>query len=189
MLPSRKDTSCWRDMIRRTNGSGLGIKAASYGGCVVSEDFKLFHNFFEWMQTEPAHKSQSYHLDKDILGDGKLYSSETCCLIPPELNLALVGSTRLRANNTTGVIGVSWCKRDKVYVPKLHAKGRHYNLGAYKSKIQALEVYVAAKNKHIASIAQGYKDVLSPLVFERLTQGILDFDGLVSELESIADNW
>ena len=45
-----------------------------------------------------------FHLDKDILIKGnKLYSSETCCLVPPNVNYLFTKRNALRGDTPIGV--------------------------------------------------------------------------------------
>ena len=54
-----------------------------------------------------------YHLDKDILVKGnKVYSPETCCFVPQEINSLLVTSVRSRGDQP---IGVSYNKLTQKY--------------------------------------------------------------------------
>lgn len=65
---------------------------ASYTLASLSPEFRSFAFFHEWINeylavTGPVPKD--WELDKDLLGDGKAYSAENCCLIPGELNRIL----------------------------------------------------------------------------------------------------
>lgn len=84
--PSRA-YSKWYPMIRRcyTNDSGT----ESYDEVEVCNEWLNFQNFAYWYYSKQDNNRIDYHLDKDLLGNGKLYSPETCCLIPSKLNIGL----------------------------------------------------------------------------------------------------
>ena len=70
----------WVNMLNRCYKSTRD----TYRGCEVCDDWKLFSKFSKWFfETKPNLKWQ---LDKDFLGDGKLYSPETCCWLPSHIN-------------------------------------------------------------------------------------------------------
>lgn len=69
----------------------------SYYEVCVSDDWLKLSNFHAWYS---AHDYVGKHLDKDLLGDGGLYSESSCCLIPPLLNSAL----KSRVKRTKGVV-------------------------------------------------------------------------------------
>lgn len=67
----------------------------------VCEEWLIFSNFNRWMETKDW---EGKHLDKDLLGDGTLYSPETCCFIDPVLNSFLaenpVGRYKMGVNKS-----------------------------------------------------------------------------------------
>ena len=67
----------------------------SYGGkrITVSDDFKLFSKFKKWYEAN-LYDSHNLEIDKDCLStikhlDNKIYSSDTCILIPNDWNTFL----------------------------------------------------------------------------------------------------
>lgn len=76
--------STWTRMLKRCYCPKFHKKQKSYEGVEVCEEWKHFSNFKSWMQTCNWEGKQ---LDKDLLGGGKLYSPETCCFLPKNINL------------------------------------------------------------------------------------------------------
>ncbi len=72
----------WADMLRRCYVAAKSEKLA-YKDCSVCTEWLTFSNFKSWMQTQDWVGKE---LDKDLLGDGKLYSPDTCCFIEHSLN-------------------------------------------------------------------------------------------------------
>lgn len=80
-----KAYSVWNAMIRRCyceNREGL----ENYNNTVVCDEWHNFQNFAKWYAEQDIDKSCDYQLDKDLLGDSKLYSPQTCCLLKDNIN-------------------------------------------------------------------------------------------------------
>jgi len=76
-----KDTKpykTWAGMMERCYGVNASKDNPSYVDCVVCDEWHNFQVFAEWFKVD--YKS-GLHIDKDILGDGKLYSPDTCKFI------------------------------------------------------------------------------------------------------------
>jgi hypothetical protein len=56
---------------------------SSYADTVVCDAWLRFSNFKAWMETQDWGGKD---LDKDLFGDGTLYSPETCCFLQPKVN-------------------------------------------------------------------------------------------------------
>lgn len=63
----------------------------SYADVVVSLEFLNFQKFATWYYRQPGCMEKGWHLDKDLLSmPGKrIYSPDTCCFLPSEINNAL----------------------------------------------------------------------------------------------------
>lgn len=74
----------WRNMLYRCYCEEFLNEHPTYKGCSICEDWKYFSKFKEWFD---AHNVSGWALDKDLLiENNKLYSPETCCFIPFEIN-------------------------------------------------------------------------------------------------------
>lgn len=75
----------WRGVIDRCNPVKQIGRDACYKGCSISEEWKDFQNFAQWC--EDNNLCGGMDIDKDVLIKGnKVYSSETCLVIPSEIN-------------------------------------------------------------------------------------------------------
>lgn len=90
-----KSYSIWREMIRRCYGV---FKENSCNAiyrekdCKVCDDWLYFSNFKRWFDQNHI---DGYQLDKDILVKGNnVYSPNTCCFVPQELNKLLTKHNR-----------------------------------------------------------------------------------------------
>lgn len=80
----------WTGILRRTvPGYCVSDKNQSYHNieAKMCEEWHNFQNFAEWFYNEPHHDKKGWDLDKDMKVFGsKVYSPETCCFLPKELN-------------------------------------------------------------------------------------------------------
>lgn len=71
----------WSSMLGRCYSKAVQKKQPTYVGCSVCPEWLDFQNFAEWFYSQPNHEDSSYALDKDICGNGLLYSPSTCVLV------------------------------------------------------------------------------------------------------------
>lgn len=81
----RKVYSCWKDMVLRCNSD----KYPQYSEVSICEEWYNFQNFAEWYESAIIYVEDTVDLDKDLLGNGTLYSPETCCLLPHSVNMLM----------------------------------------------------------------------------------------------------
>ena len=79
----------WRNMLERCYSYKPMYHA--YWDCEVCDEWKNdFESFKEWYYQNLWSCPERLELDKDLLSNGKkIYSQETCCLIPKSLNVFL----------------------------------------------------------------------------------------------------
>jgi hypothetical protein len=99
----------WKAMLERCYSESNLRRHPSYSGCAVCTKWLTFSNFKLWMETQDW---QGKELDKDIIGDGYLYSPEYCCFVSRDLNNFLTDSNAKRGST---MIGVSFYKRSGKY--------------------------------------------------------------------------
>lgn len=97
--------AAWENMLARCYYDKTS-RFSAYGGIGVRvcDEWLVYENFAKWYDKNYV---DGYHLDKDLLGNGLLYSPENCCYIPQKLNGVFVVSTKnvgkLRSHLPTGV--------------------------------------------------------------------------------------
>lgn len=80
----------WSGMLRRCYSEKALERRGKYKGCEVCEEWKVFSNFRDWMESQDWAGNQ---LDKDIIVEGNnIYSPETCAFVSHELNKFLCDS-------------------------------------------------------------------------------------------------
>ena len=141
----------WIGMIKRCYSSEVQERQPTYKGCSVCEEWLRFSNFKNWYDKNHV---EDYHLDKDILVKGnKVYSPETCCFVPSEINTLFTKSNAKRGNLP---IGVRKCKRKFMTMCKLGGVVTY--LGLYNTIEEAFNAYKQSKEAHIKEVAQKYFD-------------------------------
>jgi len=127
-----------------------------------------FANFLEWLNKEVGYKGkpEGLVLDKDIIVRGnKIYSPETCGFVP-----FMVDSVVNEYIKSIGdlPIGVTFNKERIKFQAFLKFCGKNLYLGGYDSPEEAGRIYKTAKETQIRAVANQYKDVLKPAVYESL---------------------
>lgn len=140
----------WKSILNRCYGS-ISKKCLYYAHCSVCEEWKtysLFKKFYDQNYVE------GYHIDKDILKRGnKVYSPETCCFVPPEINTLIVKHDATRGEYP---IGVSKYKKYNLFRAILRVRGEYKQIGSFKTPELAFEEYKQAKEAHIQEMATQY---------------------------------
>ena len=122
----------WYAMLVRCYQEKSLLKNKSYVGCSVSESFKDYRKFKKWCNKQIGFRSRDekgrvFHLDKDILIKGnKVYSEDTCCFVPHEINSAIT-STGVKENELP--VGVSKRKDRDTYSATITKHGKVQHLG------------------------------------------------------------
>ena len=161
-----KEYSLWNAMINRCYNENLRFKHESYKDCHVSEEWRYLSNFKDWCNNQKGFYQDGWHLDKDILVKGnKVYSPETCCFVPPEINCAITNNKSVRGRFPQGVIYNSTKTR---YIARIQRSNKCESLGTYDTPEEAFYAYKPVKEAHIKSLAEKWKDKIDPRVYEAL---------------------
>lgn len=133
----------WNAMRQRCKegGSQQGVRP-TYVGCEMSPMFSDFQRFVDWHVQQVGYSEKGYQLDKDILFEGnKLYSEDTCVLVPASLNGFLIDRGAARGEFPQGV---SRC-RGQGYRASINSSGKRKHIGHYTTPEAASCAYKLAK--------------------------------------------
>jgi hypothetical protein len=156
----------WNGMMQRCYNPKNKINNPAYEACTSSETFRHFSKFKSWYYSQIGCEQEGWHLDKDILIKGnKVYSEDTCCIVPPEINVALANNKSVRGSFPQGVIYNSTKTR---YRARIQRGDKWESLGTYDTPEEAFYVYKQAKEAHIKSLAEKWKDKIDHRVYEAL---------------------
>lgn len=162
-----KKYNTWNGMLERCYSEKAHITSPSYKDCVVLESWKNYQNFGDWFDKNynPEYMS-NWALDKDILQKGnKIYSPETCCFVPQELNSLLIKNDINRGKYPIGVRkdGI----RYRAYI-KLGTKNKVKHLGTFDTPEEAFQAYKTAKEEYIKEVADKYKNQITEQTYQAL---------------------
>ena len=162
-----KEYELWRDMLKRCYSDTYQKKYPTYEGCEVSDNFKNYEYFYEWCHNQIGFGIEGFELDKDLLIKGnKVYNESTCVFIPAEINSLL---TKCTASRGECLIGVSWHKRDKVFMAQISKnKGKREHLGYFKTELEAFNAYKTAKESFVKEQAEKWKDKIDERAYNAL---------------------
>ncbi len=160
----------WQGMLERCYSEKYHIKKPTYIGCSVSEDWFNFQIFADWFYDETNGYKEGYELDKDILKKGnKIYSPETCCFIPPEINICFV-----KSNSRRGILPIGVRKNHNGFQARVSVNGYTKSVGTYPTQKQAFLVYKEKKESYIKDLADKNKDNILPKVYNALINYVVE---------------
>lgn len=153
-IPDSCLTECyvtWRCMLERTVGTSYKKKYHTYSQCTICDEWLTFSNFKRWFDNPDNGYMDGYHLDKDLISKGnKLYSPQTCCFLPAEINIAIV--KRKKGKSKVTGVGI----KGNLFESTVSKRGKKVYLGLYKTIEQAFETYKYAKESYIKELAEKY---------------------------------
>lgn len=162
----------WHGMLERCYDEKLQEKHPTYKGCIVCEEWHNFQNFAEWCYENYYEiEGERMCLDKDILIKGnKIYSPDTCILVPHTINTLFVKRDKARGKS---VIGATLTKNGK-YVSQCNlinpktGKSKLKHLGYYETQEKAFEIYKYYKERNVKQVADYYKDEIPQILYNAL---------------------
>ena len=161
----------WQRMLERCYSPSYKEKFPSYNGVVVCDDFLYYSKFEAWLKEqenfyEYINGGRAWALDKDLFcKEGKLYSQDTCCLLPAEINGGLVC---YRSNGDGTPSGISFQASYNKFIVSLCINGKNKNLGRFTCPKQAFDAYCIGKDDKIKGLAEKWKDSLTAKAYEHL---------------------
>ena len=124
----------WATMKKRcSNPNHISYKNYGGRGIKVCERWlgvEGFKNFLADMGERP----EGYTLDRK--DNDEDYTPENCKWSSRKEQLF---NRRMRSDNTSGVEGVRWVKRDKYWLARIKVDGKEHYLGGFPTKEQAIE--------------------------------------------------
>lgn len=93
----------------------------------------------------------------------KVYSEDTCCFVPREINNLLTLRRLKRGNYLIGV-----CKKGRGFGSSLKKHGKSVWLGTFDTEIEAFHAYKEVKENYIKELANKWKGQIDIHVYEAL---------------------
>lgn len=130
---------CWKAMITRGYSAKWKSRWVTYVGCSVCDEWHSFMAFRVWMQKQDW---KGKELDKDLIGDGKLYSPENCVFVSRSLNVLFTDRSAKRGEYP---LGVCWHKQHEKFSSNIMVNGKKKHLGYFDTAYEAHAAWLAAK--------------------------------------------
>lgn len=142
----------WSYVIARCCNNSVKEAHKTYKDCSICNEWLLFSNFLKWFEDANNGYIKGYAIDKDILIKGnKIYSPDTCCFVPTELNSLLT-----KSNATRGIYPIGVIKRGHRFSASVSLYGKSKKLGMFDTPSEAFQAYKSAKESYIKDIATQY---------------------------------
>lgn len=167
----------WNSILGRCYNENLRHKHKTYEGCIVSEDWKYLSNFKKWYDSQIGCDQDGWHIDKDLLIKGnKVYSAETCVLLPPQINSLIVGADAIRGDLPKGVYYDKSKGVNSRYRARVSQDGKYVCYGSYSNLDDAWLAYKEAKEAWIKVVAERWKDKIDPKAYNALLNYTVEWD-------------
>lgn len=160
----------WKTMLLRVYKKPYDC----YKDTEVCDEWLKFSNFKAWME---AQDWKGKVLDKDLLGDGNLYSPETCCFIGPKIN-SFLASEKKQGKYLRGV-----SKSYNRYFSRCSNPftGKREFVGRFNCEVAAYVAYKAKKLEYAIRLSEGLEEPLAKALVNKYKlgngpAGALDFD-------------
>jgi len=158
-----KEYKLWQNMIKRCFSEECKQSRPTYEGVTCSKEWLSMTKFIEDVSKMKGYGFDGWQLDKDILVKGnKLYSKDTCCFVPQEVNSLLIKRDNSRGEYPVGVYFDKYAGKFKA---KLTVNGKQKTLGYLTTPEEAFQVYKLAKEAHIKAVAQQWQHLLDERVY------------------------
>ena len=155
----------WNGMLQRCYDPKLKQRRKTYEGCFVDTVFLDYEYFKEWCHNQKGFGNKGFALDKDILIKGnKLYSEDTCCFVPTEINSMIAGLSS-KGDKVTGIY--QNCKNGNWYLNTDYQNG-HKKRGVFSDLKEAELEYLKLKTENIKSVAEKWKSQIDIRVYNAL---------------------
>lgn len=151
-----KEYKCWYSMLERCFDEKVKGENFSYNNITCCEEWLLYENFYEWLHSQDNfdkwYNGKHWALDKDIIiKNNKIYSSETCCLVPQNINCLFTKRNAMRGNLP---IGVSAHNKKFISTCNNPFTNKTEHLGVYQTIEEAFQTYKQYKESIIKQVAQ-----------------------------------
>ena len=164
-LNGKRAYTTWYNMIRRCYDPEYHEKRPTYLDCHVCDEWLDYQCFAQWYENQ-TYNHKGYEIDKDLLmPKNKIYSPETCCFVPSQLNSLLVDCGSVRGEYPQGV---SFDRIAKGFQAHINFNGKRKKLGCFDDPKEAYQVYKAAKERHVKNEALKWANSIQWEVFVAL---------------------
>ncbi len=140
----------WKNMLERCYSDKYHARKPTYQECEVCEEWQEFSYFDKWLSPQDY---EGLELDKDILVPGnKLYSPDTCILVPRKVNSFITDSSAAIGEHP---VGVRYDKLTGNFQAQCNnGTGKKIHLGCFESPKEAHKSYLTFKITYGRELAE-----------------------------------
>lgn len=155
----------WLHILKRCYDEKALKIMLTYKGCSVDKRWHNFQNFAKWFEDNYNHEIMGgWELDKDILVKGnKIYSPDTCCFVPKEVNTVFTKRQSKRGDYPIGVI-----KKSNRFQSIICINNKTVNLGSFLKPEEAFQAYKKAKEEYIKELGNKYLGQITEKCYKAL---------------------
>lgn len=151
-----KEYNTWSGMLRRCFDAKHKEIHPTYENATCCEEWLCYENFYEWLHSQPNFDKwiilDKSAIDKDILVKGnKIYSPDTCCLVPQ-----IVNNLFIKSDSTRGDLPIGVSKKKNGFLSRCRnpITNERDCLGTYSTLNEAFFTYKLHKENLIKQIAE-----------------------------------
>ena len=153
-----KEYNVWSHMLKRCFDEKYKKRNPTYKNVTCCDEWLYYPNFYEWLHSQSNfdnwYNGNNWNLDKDIIiKNNKVYSPDTCCLVPCNVN-----SLFTKRDNDRGdlPVGVTYNKVSKKYRAQCNNPftGKRVCVDICQTSEEAFLAYKIYKEDIIKQIAQ-----------------------------------
>lgn len=161
----RKVYITWMGIIRRCYH--INDHQVCYDGCNIIEEWHNFQNFAKWYYDNSYDvNGEHLHIDKDLLYfNNKVYSPDTCLLIPERINYLIIRHAPQRGKYP---IGVRKCRNCSKFEARCMTHNGKESIGFFDTPDEAFNAYKKRKEEFVKEVANEYKDKIPNKVYQAL---------------------
>ena len=175
-----KEYQAWTSMLHRCYDKKFKKRYPTYEDAYCCEEWFLYDNFYEWLHGQENFdkwlNGSRWAIDKDIIVKrNKIYSPETCCLVPDNVNCLFTKHDSSRGDFPVGV-----CKKEDKFIA--HCNDPFYckqkYLGLYDTYIKAFLVYKNFKENIIKRVANNEYEIgnITKECYESMMKYVVEID-------------
>ena len=151
-----KEYEVWKCILRRCYDDKVKNRQPTYKGVSCCDEWLSYENFYEWLHSQPNfdkwYSGNRWAVDKDIfVKRNKVYSPETCCLVPQNVNCLFL---KREAERGIYPIGVRYTYSGFLASCHNPFTNRREELGYYSTPEKAFYAYKDYKEGIIKQVAK-----------------------------------
>lgn len=157
-----KEYKTWHGILERCYSKKRHEARPTYKDVTVCEEWLNFQNFAQWFEDNYNPETmQGWHLDKDIIcPDCKIYSPETCCFVPQEINAFFTKKLFTK--------GVYRYNKSEKFFFKEHSKGKLKSFKIFNTFDEALTASIKSKENYIKKLADKWKHFIGSKLYHAM---------------------